>query len=124
MGWQKFTRGLAARLGALEYDSSRRALALPKGVSGNIYVQRVGRWVTITVGNTSPVDGDLVAAEQLPATFAPSNAFEVQVKGGRLSVNYAGTVTLAGGDGRYGAGIVTYLARSAAIPTTLPGVVA
>lgn len=120
--WKQFTQGLAARLGALEYDSGRRSLALPEGVTGNIYVQRIGRWVTVWIGNTSPVAGDLVALETLGPEFAPANSLEVQVKGGALSVHYDGTVSLVGGNGRYGAGVVTYRARSAAIPTNLPGV--
>lgn len=124
MPWSKIALGVSARLAALGYDSGRRRLALPEGVTGHIYVQRVGRWVTITVGNTSPVPGDLIVAETLPATLSPENAFGVLIKGGELSVSYAGEVRLIRPDGRYGAGVVTYLARSAGIPTTLPGTAA
>lgn len=122
MAWTKFTRGLAARLGTLEYDSGRRSLALPEGVTGRIYVQRVGPWVNVLIANTSPVAGDLIPLEQVPPEFQPTNSFQVQVKGGVLEVQYGGVIALRSPDGRYGAGTATFLARSRSIPTILPGV--
>lgn len=113
--------GLAARLAALEYDSGRRALTLPEGITGNIYVQRVGRWVQISIANTAPGEGNITPLETLPPTFSPNNAFQVEVKGGRIEATWGGGVTFYRHTTIYGAGVVTYLPRSPATPTTLPG---
>lgn len=73
MGWARFTRGIAARLGALEYSSGGRDItALCSNVeSGRVLLSRVGSTVTVVLYDVVVPGSGWTRLVGLPLGFRP-----------------------------------------------------